>query len=57
MAAHWRWNWYGSERTTNGPHTSDQVRPSAEEDGEEPDRVEDRQEEKVKASLKVLAAP
>jgi ribosomal protein L7/L12 len=45
MASDWRWNWYGSERTTNGAHAGNQVRPPAEEDGEEPDRVEDQQEE------------
>ena len=37
----------GSKRTTDGPQTGDEVRPPAEEDGEDPDRVEARQEEKV----------
>jgi hypothetical protein len=35
----------GWQRTTHTPQTGDQVRPPAEEDGEDPDRVEDREEE------------
>ena len=40
-------NLNGRKRTTNRPQTGDQVRPSAEEDGKDSDRVENRQEEKV----------
>ena len=35
----------GRQRTTDTPQTGDQVRPPAEEDGKEPDRGEDQQEE------------
>ncbi len=38
----------GWRRTTNAPQTGDQVRPLAEEDGEDSNRVEGQQEEKVK---------
>jgi hypothetical protein len=38
----------GRKRTTNGPPTGDQVRPLAEEDGEEQNRIQDRQKEKVR---------
>ncbi len=44
-------NHNGWKRTTDGPQTGDQVRSSAEEDGKEPDRIEDQQEEKVKSPL------
>jgi hypothetical protein len=37
----------GWKRTTNAPQTGDQVRSPAEEDGKDPDRVEDQQEEEV----------
>jgi hypothetical protein len=40
----------GWKRPTHCPQTGDQVRPLAEEDGKDPDRVEDRQEEEVKLS-------
>jgi len=43
-----REHYHGWKRTTNGPQTGDQIRPLAEEDGKEPDRIEDQQEEKVR---------
>jgi hypothetical protein len=42
-------NYNGWKRTTNGPQTGNQVRPPAEEDGKEPDRTDDRQEEEIAA--------
>jgi hypothetical protein len=44
-----RRNFNGWKRTTDGPQTGDQVRTLAEEDGEEPDRIEDGQEKEVKS--------
>lgn len=44
-----RRNCNGSTRAADDPHTSDEVRSLAEKDGEEPDRLEARQEEKVKS--------
>jgi hypothetical protein len=43
-----RRNSNGWKRTTVGSQTGDQVRPPAEENGEEPDRVEDQQKEEVR---------
>jgi hypothetical protein len=38
------------KRPTDGPQTGDQIRSLAEEDGKEPDRIEDQQEEEMKTT-------
>jgi hypothetical protein len=46
----------GWQRTRGSPQTGDQVRPPAKEDGEDPDRGEHREEEKVRIGAETSVA-